>query len=230
MQLFCFTFAGGTADFYSDLECELGAAVKVVKLEYSGHGKRRKEPFYHDFEELAQDLYLKVKEQNDKNEPYALMGYSMGSISAVEVLKKIMLDKQMKLPVHIFLAAHEPKTKIELLDYSDLEMDEYAKKRTILFGGIPERLINNSSFWRIYLPIYRTDYSIIGKYQFEKLEIESPIPTTVFYSEKDTPIADMIQWKKYFIGECEFMHYDGMHFFIKEHYTEIADVIRTRLI
>lgn len=229
MQLFCFTFAGGTTAFYDELVTHTGTSVDMIKLEYSGHGTRRKEPFYHDFSELAMDLYERIKEKYDPNESYALMGYSMGSISAVEVLNKIMKEKEMNPPVHIFLAAHEPHTKVELVGYDDSEMDEFVKTRTIQFGGVPEKLINNNSFWRVYLPMYRSDYSIIGKYKFEALKLQCEIPVTVFYSETDTPLEEMQQWKRYFVGECEFIRYDGSHFFIKEHCKEMADVVLTRL-
>ena len=49
MKLFCFTYAGGTASFYEQIEDLLPKSIEVIKLEYAGHGTRRKESFYHDF-------------------------------------------------------------------------------------------------------------------------------------------------------------------------------------
>lgn len=230
MQLFCFTFAGGNASFFDPLEQCLGTSIEVVKLEYAGHGSRHREGFYHSFSQLAEDLFGIIQKRYHIGEDYAFLGYSMGSISAVEVLKQILNSCEMPPPVYMFLAAHEPCTKSEMIGYSEKDQDELVKARTIQFGGIPKTLVDNGSFWRVYLPIYRADYTLIGNYDFHRLDLESKIPTTVFYSETDTPYADIAQWRRIFVGKCEFVRYDGTHFFIQEHCQEMADVIRRSLL
>ena len=201
----------------------------MVALEYAGHGTRNKEPFYKNFDELADDMLDKMK-QIIQGDDYALLGYSMGSISAVEMLDKILKDENMNPPKRVFLGAHEPYTKLELANYDSAESDELVKQRTIMFGGVSERLINNKSFWRVYLPIYKADYALIGRFNFDELELKTDIPVTVFYSQSDTPLKVIQDWKKFFIGECEFLEYTGNHFFINEHCGEIADAIKGRLV
>ena len=222
-QLFCFTYAGGTKEFFSIIEPDL-ESVDVVKLEYAGHGERHKEEFYQDFDELADDMFRNIKDS--LSDDYALFGYSMGSITLVEVLRRI-IDSGLPQPRNIFMAAHEPHTKSELLGYTADELDEWVKDRTIKFGAVPEKLLKNRVFWRTYLPVYRADYTIIGKYEFEKLNIESDIPATIFYSETDTPLSDMKQWERYF--PCEFHQFSGTHFFIQEHHTEMAELILNKM-
>lgn len=225
--LFCFTYAGGTANFFDIIEKEL-PDIKLIKLEYAGHGERHKEGFYQNFDELTNDMFREIRDRLIGRD-YGLFGYSMGSISTVEILKMI-LDQGHPIPKHVFLAAHEPHTKPELSGYTDGELDEWVRARTIQFGDVPEKLINNKVFWRTYLPIYRADYSIIGKYEFEKLGLETSVSATVFYSENDTPLADMKLWKKYFIGDCEFHSYTGTHFFIREHYKDMAGIINAKML
>lgn len=228
MQLFCFTFAGGTAAFYNQLEEACSGQIDFVKLEYSGHGLRRREKLCDTFQELSVDLYEQLKE-NYSGGDYALMGYSMGSIATLETLRYLMGKEELSCPRHVFLAAHEPRTMVDLDKYSSEDLDEYVKSRTILFGGVPEQLINNKSFWRMYLPLYKADYLMISRYDFENLVYMTDIPATVFYSEQDTPRAEMELWKKYFTGSCEFIEYTGTHFFINEHCREMAVLIRERL-
>lgn len=225
IRLFCFTFAGGTASFFDQLDPYVPPEMELVKLEYPGHGNRRKEPLCQGFSELGGDLYETIREHNADGMPYALLGYSMGTIAAVEVLVKILKEGELAPPVHVFLAAHEPHTKRELEDFCSGELDDLVRERTIRFGGIPEKLIHNSSFWRVYLPVYRADYGMIGSYDFDRLDIGFDIPATVFYSETDTPRVEMEKWKKIFTGECSFIRYEGNHFFIREHTGEMAEVI-----
>ncbi len=225
-QLFCFTYAGGTASFFNIIEDEL-PGIDLIKLEYAGHGERHRESYYKDFNELADDMFHKLSDCYKGGE-YSLFGYSMGSITMVEVLKRI-LRSEMKLPTHLFLAAHEPHTKTEQKNFKSNELDEWVKKRTIQFGDVPEKLINNNVFWRTYLPIYRADYSIIGDYDFDNLDLKVDIPSTIFYSETDTPLAEMKRWLGFFKGDCVFHEYTGTHFFIREHYAEMASVMLERL-
>ena len=225
-QLFCFTYAGGTASFFHNIEKEL-PELEVIKVEYSGHGVRHREQFYQNFDELTEDIWCLFKEQYSGGD-YALFGYSMGTITLVEVLKRIIADASMKEPVHVFLAAHEPHSEAGLVDFTGEQLDKWVKDRTIRFGAIPEKLIHNKSFWRTYLPLYRADYSLIRMYRFEDLSLQTGIPVTIFYSETDTPRTEMELWKQYFIGDCTFHQYEGTHFFIRTHYKEMANVIRAK--
>lgn len=228
MQLFCFTFAGGTAAFFDALEEQCRGRVSFVKLEYPGHGTRRKEPLCTSFEQVVVDFYAALKEKHSGG-GYALLGYSMGSITLLEMLRTILAKNELPLPRAVFLAAHIPAVEIHLEQCAEEEVDDYVKRRTAAFGGVPEKLLNNRSFWRIYLPLYKADYRMISRYDFTALQFSTEVPAVIFYSESDTPRTQMEEWKKYFTGECEFIEYTGSHFFINGHHAEMAQVILKKL-
>ncbi len=102
------------------------------------------------------------------------------------------------------------------------------KERTIKFGDVSKKLLNNSAFWKVYLPIYRADYSIISKFVFDNLTKNIDVPATVFYSETDTPYLVMKGWNKFY-KDIEFISYKGSLFFKREHTLEMADDIASRL-
>lgn len=226
-QLFCFPFAGGSASFFDRIEKDL-PDFDVVKLEYAGHGTRHREALSRNFDELANDMYARVRERC-AGTGYALFGYSMGTISLVEVLKRILDRKEVFPPKSVFLAAHEPLTREAYRIRTGENQDDWVKERTIRFGSIPAKLLSNESFWRMYLPLYRADYTMIGQYRFEDLRLASSVPATVFYSETDTRPENMLLWKKIFVGDCAFYKFDGNHFFIREHHEEMARIIRKRI-
>ena len=227
-QVFCFTYAGGAASFFDLMAGDLRSA-EWIPLEYAGHGERRKEPFYGDFKELADDLLPRIMAARN-SQPYALFGYSMGSVAAAEILGRILTEGKTEPPKCVFLAAHEPHGKAELAGFDPGKKHEWVKERTLRFGGIPEKLLNNPAFWRMYLPVFRADYEMIWKYDFGKLDLRTEIPAEIFYSQEDTPLAEMEKWRRYFTGECEFHRYEGNHFFILEHHREMAGVLRRRLL
>ena len=225
MQLFCFTFAGGSASFFSKLEKYLDPEITVVKMEYAGHGSRHREGFYKNFTELADDMYSALLDSLNPKEPYILFGYSMGSIAVVELVKLILGKKEIPVPFHVFLASHAPMTDYRLGEIKDIEIDEKVKAYTISFGGLSEKLINNDSFWRIYLPVYRADYALIWKYDFGRLAFKTDIPATVFFSSTDIPRENIEKWRDIFINRCNIMEYCGGHFFIIGHMREIANIM-----
>lgn len=229
MQLFCFPYAGGTADFFGQLEPWFPPSIELVKLEYTGHGARRREPAYPDFSQLAGDLYGEVKRLCRPGERYALFGYSMGSVAAVEVLSRILQEGELPSPVRVFLAAHGPSVKGELRNFRGNEADEWVKRRTVSLGGVPEKLLENRTFWRIYLPLYRADYTLITNYDFRGLTLACEIPLTALYGSQDILSEEMGAWRRYFQGECEFVEFEGNHFFITEHQKEVAELIAKRL-
>lgn len=230
MQLFCFPCAGGTAAFFHQLDPWIGPPVELVKLEYAGHGARHREPPYEEFGRLADDLYGEVRRLYRPGEAYALFGYSMGSVAAAEVLARILRDGEFPPPERVFLAAHGPSAKRELLRFRGGEADEWVKERVISMGGVPEKLLENQTFWRIYLPLYRADFMLITQYDFDKLTLACEVPLTGLYGERDLPPEEMRAWQRYFHGECEFVEFPGNHFFITEYCREVAELVESRLL
>ena len=72
-------------------------------------------------------------------------------------------------------------------------------------------------------------YGLISRYRFEALQLRTDVPATVFYSQTDTPIGDMRQWRRYFTGPCDFHCFEGNHFFIRDHQVRMAEIIKDRM-
>lgn len=229
MQLFCFPCAGGTANFFNQLDPWFSPAVERVKLEYAGHGARHREPLYQDFSQLAEDLYALVKGRYRPGAPYALLGYSMGSVAAVEVLVRILRRGDLPEPCRVFLMAHGPSARRELIQPPGGGSDDWIKKRTIALGGVPEKLQENPVYWRVHLPLYRADYGLISNYPFEELALDCRVPLTGLYGTEDLPGADMEAWRRYFRGECFFRAFPGGHFFMTMYQRDVAELVEAQL-
>lgn len=207
MRLICFTCAGGTTDLFKDLKEELVKDMEVVLIDYSGHGKRYKESLYTDIDSITGDLLNIIDKESSLSQPYALLGYSMGTIVTISIYEAIR-KKGYKMPNHIFLAAHSPETSTEYLDFLSEAMEDKVKQYVIKFGGIAEQLWNNEAFWRVYLPIYQADFHAIGTYSFEERCPLINTPVSFFYSESDTPMQKMKGWNTYLRSGCDF--YEGV--------------------
>ena len=92
IQLFCIPYAGGNASFFNNLKKYLEDSVEVYNLEYSGHGIRRREAFYHDFEEAVNSTVSVTKEYQPDMEKYAI--YEQGYRTYLELYRR--LEPMMK--------------------------------------------------------------------------------------------------------------------------------------
>lgn len=218
-QFFCIPYAGGNASFFHNLSAELESELECYAIEYSGHGARRRESFYTNFEELLQEVSEQIKQQRRPETDYALLGYSLGSLVVYELAANYL---ETDLPKHIFLAAHEPPDlpfrgkKYALLD------DEEFLDAMEHFGGIDRKMFENQRFLDIFLPPMRADYQYLHDYHWDKGHKKIPCDVTVFYSPEDTKAEDMLQWERHVEGNIQFFEYSGNHFFLKEHEKEIA--------
>ncbi len=132
------------------------------------------------------------------------------------------------MPNHIILGAHAPIDRNNSLLSLNLEDDYTMKKLIISFGGIPEYLQRDDIFWKIYLPIYRADYSILRSYKYPILDLDGLIPIDVIYSENDTKLEDVEHRKEFFGEDIVFHRFEGGHFFASNYFGEIYQLTNER--
>lgn len=221
-QLFCITYAGGTAKFFDVLEKELADCYEVHALEYSGHGSRRNEPFYDNCESMFMDIAEQIRLLR-KDVPYEIFGYSMGSLVAYEVAAHYMGADQ---PGKIFVAAHEPPNIDSKGKYFAALNEEEFLEKMIEFGGIDERLVGNKRFLKIFFGPLRADYQYIMEYQCREQIDRINCDIVVFYSEKDTRRVDMLKWDQFTCADIILYELEGNHFFLKNQEKIIAHYMK----
>lgn len=227
IQLFCIPYAGGKADdFYHLGEC-IDESIKIEAVEYSGHSKRIGEPFYNTFDEMVCDA---AKQINDKinSDRIALFGYSMGSVVAYEIIANDLLKVK---PYYLFIAAHEaPGEHWNSMEYADLD-DKAFVDMLVNFGGIDridDKMIHNRFFQKMILNPIKADYNLISQYNLSSEKLLN-IPCTMIYSPNDVTSVQASKWQNRFENQIEFIEIGNNHFFIKDEYQQLADIISKRL-
>ncbi|MCQ2497603.1 MAG: thioesterase domain-containing protein [Lachnospiraceae bacterium] len=224
MKLICFSHAGGSAEFFSELRRLLiPAGIEVITSEYAGHGKKMGTKAYRHFDELVCDMIDNIMAIVDETEEYALLGYSMGSV----VLSEVVRNMHSKLPSKIFIAAHGPKI-IHNVDWNEVS-DEYLRDRITDFGGIADKLKNNQVYWRMYGPIYRNDFRMLDEVTFLRKVIAHDIPAIIMYSPEDDLCENIEDWNYYFTYKNCYFKFDGGHFFINDKWEIVANIIKENI-
>lgn len=227
MQLFVFPYAGGSIAAFKRLTELIDERIEVVTVEYAGRGTRAKEPLAGSIGELLDDAIAYCKERRQTDLPYAVMGYSMGSVLAYEMLVQNALPGDLR---HFFISAEvSPKDRaLELRKVAD-PTEEKILKRALRLGGLDERMLKNKRFIEIYLKPMLSDYRLFFNYRFGEYPEKIHVDTTFFYCEKDTALADVKKWDELISGVFDYHEIGDNHFFINQHYQKMADIMNKKL-
>jgi len=227
LQLFILPYAGGSIAAFKRLTDLIDERVDVHTVEYAGRGTRAKEPLAEEIWSLLDDAAKFISDRRDKRVSYALMGYSMGSVLAYEMLVQKKIPGEL---THFFISAEvSPKERALELRKVENPTDERILERARRLGGLDERMVSNKRFADIYLRPMLSDYRLFFQYQFRDRREKIHSDTTFFYSEKDTARTDVEKWQELIDGEFDFHEFGVNHFFINQYYKEMADVINHHL-
>lgn len=226
IQLFCIPYAGGTAELFSELGGLFDENIEVIRLEYAGHGSRKKEDYYNDFQEMTDDLAEHINQLINPDAGLALFGYSMGSMVAYELFAQ---NKLIKKPDYMFFASHEaPDVEWESKSYCKFD-DEKFFEMIQKMGGF-ERctsdMLGNRFFRKLHFEPVRADYELLGNYKMSK-KVLIDVPAILFYSSKDIAEESIKSWESFLIEHGIIREMGDDHFFIKSHASVMAkDMMR----
>lgn len=227
MQLFILPYAGGSIAAFKRLTDLIDEQIDVITVEYAGRGTRAKEPLAESIWELLDDSIAYCCKRRNVSLPYAVMGYSMGSILAYETVIRKAIPGELK---HLFISAEvSPKDRSLELRKVKNPTEERILERAKSLGGLDERMLINKRFSDIYIKPMLSDYRLFFEYRFGDYQEKINVDTTFFYCEKDTAYEDVLKWKELINGRFDFHELGENHFFINQHYEEMARVINETL-
>lgn len=233
IKLFCIPYAGGSADIYLKWKPLLNNSIELIPIELPGRGRRVAKPLITDFQELIEDLKVNVKKHINKEDKCAFFGHSMGTILALELSYMVRDTIDNNCLKHIFFSGRYPAhIKKSFIRKSQLPYEDF-KAEVLKYKGTPIEIFENKELSRYYLPILRSDYSIIETYNHVDKEKNPPFNcnVTVLSGKEDEDIHsdDLIEWGKYTNSEFQIHYFEGGHFFINEQTHKIVDIINSSI-
>ena len=229
IQLFILPYAGGSVASFKRLTDRLDKSIDVVTVEYPGRGSRVSEPLADSIWELLDDAIEYCAKRRNESIPYALMGYSMGSVLAYEMLSSEAIKGEL---IHFFISAEvSPEHRSLELRQIENPTEKRIIERAKSLGGLDERILNNKRFFDIYIKPMVADYRLFFDYRFENKKHPARIKsdTTFLYCDNDTKYEDVHKWEELLDGQFEYHEIGENHFFINSHYELMADIINRQL-
>lgn len=229
MILFCLPYAGGAEYIYYNWKKYLNSSIKLEPIELKGRGKRYDEDFYKSLDEAVEDILTNIKDKIKEND-YAIYGHSMGSLLAYELYYKIK-KQNLKIPKHIFFSGYKAPSIIREKENIYTLPDYDFMKKVIELGGTPEEVANNKELLELFLPIIRSDFSIIENYVYENRKDKIECDVSILNGKQDSiNLEELLAWKKHVAKGFKVYNFEGDHFFINNNVENIINVINGTLI
>ena len=228
-RLFCLPFAGGGASAYRQWASQLGPTIEVCPIQLPGRENRLLETAHDNYKSLIEALLPAMDPLLDK--PYALYGHSMGALLAFELARSLEASASHTGPQRIFLGAHRAAhLPLQRLPMADLSQEDLLKKLNE-YGGFTEEILSSPELLELILPAVRADIKLCDTYQFEQGRLLTcPIDALAGAMDKQTPPITMRPWELHTKGGTDFHTFDGGHFFLNTHTTQVLEIIRTKML
>lgn len=225
IKLYCFPYAGGTAQIYQSWSAYMNPAIELVPIELSGRGRRFPQPLYTRVVDIAADVWSLLQAEIGQ-QPYLFFGHSMGSLIAYE-LAKMAMRQGAPPPQHIFFSGRSSPNQPTVTIRSGLP-DEELKREVFRFGGTPRELLDDPGFMRMFLPIIRADMEAVETYPAEDEPTRLPCDISIFNGKQDHLVTDLEAWHLYTAKEIEYRFFEGGHFYLLAHAREVVEAIHRK--
>lgn len=226
LSLFCLPYAGASAMVYARWRRLAPAGLTIVPMELPGRGARAREALPTDLLALAQSLAADIERQSGAD--YALFGHSLGGLLALEVAHALQASGGPQPRALIVSGAQAPSVRDDSRyrhPYSDAELMDSLRR---LNGTAPE-VLADAELMAMTLPVLRADFLLCGRYQ---APLRSPLrcPLHVLAGSRDgTAPPQPRAWAAETSATCSSDVFDGDHFFIHSHESDVIRVIGQRL-
>lgn len=213
-RLFCFPFAGGGAAVYVQWARALLAGIELCAVQLPGRESRLAEPprtrFFPLIAELAEALAPWLVP------PFAFFGHSMGALLAFELTRELR-RRGWAMPARLLLSGRHAPTQVDPgPPIHQLDDAGFVARLTERYGGIPDAVLRDPEFLRLFLPAMRADFELLASHVYRP---EQPLdcPLSVYCGREDPQVRlEAIQdWRWQTSGGFETRWFEGGHFYFQ---------------
>jgi surfactin synthase thioesterase subunit len=225
-RLVCLPHAGASAGYYAPLAAALAPDVSTYAVQYPGRQDRRREPGIESVPALADAIFEVLAEESDQ--PVALFGHSMGAVLAFEIA--VRMEQRLGVaPTVVFASGRRAPSRVrpESVHARD---DAGIVAELVALGGTTPQLLQDPDVLEMILPMVRSDYRAIETYRGRPGDtVGCPLVVLSGTDDPYSTVEETAAWQLHSRGAYSQRTFVGGHFFLTDHWSAIAGLIRTEL-
>ena len=232
LRLFCFHYAGGSAQIFHDWHGSLPTNVEMGAIQLPGRGHRLGEPHIRRLAPLSRIVAQELLPYLDK--PFVFFGHSLGALLCFETARSLRRENRRQ-PDHLFVSATEAPHRRSLEEpLSGLPKSALVKKLRE-YNGAPMEALHNDELLDLMLPTIRADLELYETYEYYP---EPPLECamTIYGGLEDHEVEAerLAAWSEMTLGACGVRMFPGGHFYLDSSraiflQTFAGDLLRLRL-
>jgi medium-chain acyl-[acyl-carrier-protein] hydrolase len=212
LRLFCFAYAGGSAQIFACWPGGLPREVDVAAVQLPGHGLRLLERPIARMDDLAAGIASGLRPHLDR--PFAFFGHSMGALVAFELARQLRREG-LPAPVRMYVSAHNaPQLPREPSAIHELPDDEF-HDAVAGYGATPADVLADAEMMRLLAPALRADFAVCEKSEYVREE-PFDFPIRAFWGLADSVVSrDTVEaWRDQTTSNFAARAIPGSHFYI----------------
>lgn len=225
MKCYLIPYAGASAYCYIDWKPLLEEHFDTYFVELPGRGSLFQEKCIEDMDTMSEYVADFISNTLKEGEEYILFGHSMGALIVYEAYYKLR-KKKVALPKHIYLsckgAPHIQNPYGDSDQYNDKEFLEIVSQ----YGGLPD-LFYDPDMQKTFMPILRADFRILSHYVYKEKDELIQCDLSILLARKDRSCKkqDLMEWRKYAGKGFDIYQFEGDHFYLKDAFPSIIELI-----
>ncbi|CAH1796912.1 unnamed protein product [Owenia fusiformis] len=234
MRLFCFAWAGGSSDEFSEWSKILPDDIEVIALRRRGKNNNYFLNRFNSVEEMVTETVAAIADRSDK--PFAIFGHSLGGLLSFLVAERLRSQHNIE-PVHMFIsgcaAIHSDEFKQrqkEIAVKSEEEFIQMLKK----LGGTPDEIFENQQLMQMIFPYLKSEYNLLSELSYSIDADNRPLscPLTICIGKEDVfKDSSVKQWSEVTTGPFQQVKFNGGHFYLQDKDTKkkLCDLVSNTL-
>lgn len=227
VRLIAFPYAGASSACYRALGAALPSHVALTTHELPGHGVRIREPLSARLSALADDVLERCSSLLEP--PYAFYGHSFGAWLGHEVLRR--LDELGRpLPAYFFVSGRRAPLSEARGPALHRLPSAALRARLHAWGGIPAAIAAEEDLMVLFERLLRADLEALETRCYAPgPPLDVPIHVLLGTDDDITP-EQARAWQHESRAPLVVSHFNGGHFFIREHAGELGVLIGRTLL
>ena len=229
LRLFCFPYAGGSAQVYRTWQHHFPGHVSLSLVHLPGRARRINEPPFTELKPLVETLADALVASHHRLN-YAFWGHSMGALISFELARELR-RRGLALPRALFVsgrgAPHYPVSDSPIFNLPEEEF--VAELRRL--NGTPGELLEAPESLKLFLPTTRADFQLVDTYLYQH---EAPLACAIYayggLQDTDVSAESLSAWQEQTTSEFKARMFPGDHFFIHSSTGPLVNALRRDLL